>query len=165
MFHYAAFACESVAEIHRGVIARLCAALSDISVLHSMPNSEFGLLANRNHTGTKYTFWPCADESGLLININPKSGCMTKLAMRKVPGYVRLTPAEKDVALSALACIYGLSGGESCKVKFAITYDPTFKGSNLPINIALNNGLKIFNLADKNDIAKMISLIKALKGK
>lgn len=163
MFTFAALANQPVSDQHGPLISRLIAALSDLAILHIVPYESLPQLAMRAHTGTKYSFWPCIDESGIMVNINPNAGNLSKLAMTKVNGYMTLSRDDKMLAMSALAALYGLSGTESSRCKFVITYDPTFTYNYLPLKIALNLGIKVFNLAVKDDLIALTTLVKTLR--
>lgn len=161
MFTYAAFSCDQVAEEHKGAIQRLCAVLGSVSVLRSVPNSEFARIANRAHQGTKYTIWHQIDETGILINISPKNSQITKRLISGVKGYSALSVDDKNQAAAAMGALIGIGGSD--KAKFLLTYLPTFKDSNIAMRIAINEGIKTFNLADNNDLVKLAHLVHKLR--
>lgn len=165
MFAFTVFGNKPVAEAHRGVVMRLCAALSDIAVLHTVPDGEMASLAMRSHNGTKYSFWHTTDDNGILVNIDPKAGNLSKILFRTVKGYIQLPVADKELTYAALAALYGLEASDKSRCKFALTYDPTFKETYLPLNLALSLGIKVFNIASNDDTAKLIKLIQLLKGR
>ena len=165
MFAYAALANQPVSDQHGPLITRLCAALSDLAVLRIVPYESLPQLALRSHSGTKYSFWPHIDESGLMINVNPNAGNLSKLAMIKIKGYVTLSREDKALAMSGLAALYGLDGTDASRSKFVVTYDPTFTYNYLPLKVALNLGIKVFNLAARDDLIALTTLVKTLRNR
>ena len=161
MFTYAAYADNKVSDEHIGAIQRLCAALGSVSILRSVPTSDFALIANKHHSGTKYTIWHQVDDSGILVNLSPKNSQITKLLISRFRGYSSMSQTDKNHAAAAMAAMFGIAGND--KVKFLLTYLPTFKDSNIATNIALNEGIKVFNLANTDDIVKLAHIAHKLR--
>lgn len=162
MFTYAVISDEQPSEDALKIVGRICQVLSDKATLHIVPNGELGVHALRNHNGNKYSFFHRSDESGRMINLNPRHGNLSKLAYKLVSGYAALPKEGKDDAMNAMASLIGLEGVDSKKAKFLVTFKARNKETFNALKIASKLSIKIFNLAEKEDQIALVRLIKAL---
>lgn len=162
MFYYAVFSDEQPNENALKIIGRVCSVLSNKAILNVVPDAGLGNEALRKHNGLKYSYFPCYDDTGIRINLNPYKGNLNKIAYTHIPAYTQLNKEDRDVAMSALAALHSYDGNESKKAKFLVTFKESNQDSFIPLKIARKLGTKVFNLSNNDEAVALLRLAKAL---
>lgn len=103
------------------------------------------------HTGNRILYGYDLGEDGRPVNLNPITGNIRHLAMKKVVGFRAMPPDDKKLVYATLACLYGMEATLTPfhTAKFVVTYISGDISLYKPLKIAVDNGFKVINIATK----------------